>query len=350
MQDMAVATQLQSSKTEKIVLAESSKTAIPIAIYFNSQFFIQSISNMKDLNNEVDRITDLIENLAKKAFFENDKNAWSEAQNILYYWNRHDINRVNRLDLSSIAEELLRKKLINIEQKSMKKFEIDCFSQFSPEKAVKELRERALSHRINSHPLLNEMSKNGLPLDIVRIFINNYYVNNRLFHLFIITLCLFTPLERRTELANNFFDELGGGDNQLAHPVLFYKNFNTIGAPSEIVPLAESLYLTNAKLYAAYLLGNYHYGMGGFGCIELTMPEQMKKILKGLQLSGLPREDLEFWDIHITIDIGHGKAWFNEMLDLISTPEEAESCLNGGMYLLEARARMYDGIWNMMTR
>jgi len=180
-----------------------------------------------------------------------------------------------------------------------------------------------MSHRINSHPLLEEMNTQGLSKKCLKAFLENYYVNNRLFHVFIAALSLCTPMRKRTELANNFYDELGSGDSTMAHPVLFLKNFNSIRLPERITPEPESLSLVNAKTYAAFLCGDYHYGMGGFGFIELTMPNQMRKILNGLTKTGLPKKDLEFWETHITIDEKHGEAWFSEMADLITNETQA---------------------------
>lgn len=337
----------------KVLWQENSLSAIPIALSVPTDFLIQeSINDYNDALHLIKHLSPLVEKLAQEAFFQQQKSAWDDIQKILYLWNMEDLFRRNEITsgYKSIVQNILRKKIIDIKLAATNLPTFEFEGEFSPQKAVVQLADRASSHRINYHPLLAELEKNGLPLDGIKTFINNYFVNNRLFHLFIVTLSLFTPLERRTELANNFYDELGGGDNQLAHPILFLKNFNTMGRPHEIEPLPESLYLANEKLFAAYLSGDYHYGMGGFGCIELTMPNQMRKILNGLKLSNLPRKDLEFWEIHISIDIEHGKTWFNEMLNLITTPEEAQSCLQGGMALLDARASMYDGIWNCICK
>lgn len=342
--------QLATRPKKRIVWKENSLDSIPIILNIQEDFIIdQTISEHRHAFNIVETLLPSVTKLAECAFIHQEKSAWDEIQKILYLWNIQDIHRVNGAvskHYRSIVQDILRNKIIEIELQAVDTPILESKNNFTPKRAVAELAERANSHRINHHPLLNELNQNGLPHEAIKTFASNYYVNNRLFHLFIVTLGLFTPLERRTELANNFYDELGGGDSQMAHPLLFLKNFNTIGRPQEIEPFPESFHLANAKLYAAYLSGNYHYGMGGFGCIELTMPDQMRKILNGFQLSKLPRKDLEFWEIHISIDVEHGKTWFNEMLHLLKTPEEAQDCLSGGMALLEARAKMYDGIWN----
>ena len=291
-------------------------------------------------------LSDWIKEISYLAFVENRKEIWDLVQNILYYWNYRDLTRVARNNYSAFIENTLRKIVLDIQKENAINYRLDCASSFTPEKAVKELADRALSHRINDHELLETMNEQGLSIGKVKTFLENYYVNNRLFHLFICALTLCTPFSRRSDLANNFYDEMGAGDPALAHPTLFLKNFNGIagGIPKLITPLPGALSLANAKTNAAFLSGNYHYGMGGFGFIELTMPNQMKKILSGLQKSGIKRQDLEFWELHIKVDIVHGETWFSNMLEIIKTPEDALYCLQGGMSLLDARAKMYDEI------
>jgi hypothetical protein len=97
------------------------------------------------------------------------------------------------------------------------------------------------------------MQSSGLHKKALKAFLENYYVNNRLFHLFIAALSLSSPFNHRVELAGNFFDEMGEGDLSLAHPNLFLKNFNSFGVPSVISPEPEALHLVNAKTYAAFL-------------------------------------------------------------------------------------------------
>ena len=317
---------------------------VKISILLPHEFIIEGISNIDMAYEKITSLTPMIKKLADAAFIENDEQTWRVNQALMYYWNYRDLTRFNRtIDYTPLVEQGLRKILLKSQIDSLSEYKLECSDSFTPKKAIEELRERALSHRINHHPFLEELSEYGINQNRVKVFLENYYVNNRVFHLLIVALSLFSPLERRTELANNFYDEMGSGDSAMAHPVLFLKNFNTIGSPQFISPLAEALYLFNAKVYTAFLLGDCYYGMGGFGFIELSMPGQMKKILKGLEKSGLPRNDLEFWETHITIDIEHGKTWFHEMLDVIKTVDQAKKCLMGGMHLLDARAIMYDG-------
>lgn len=330
--------------TQDIALIEK-ECDVKVNLTLPEKFVVAGVQDIEEVQRRVNELSPLISSLAHSAFSKNNKSSWDLVQTLLYYWNYRDLLRIDRIkDNSPLVEYALRKIVLDEQIRNQPNYSLECFKHFTPEKAVEEMADKAYSHRINQHSLLTEMANNGIKAEAVKVFLENYYVNNRLFHLFIIALGLAAPLSRRTEIANNFFDEMGAGDHAMAHPNLFLKNFYTIGKPTSISPLPEALCLANAKMYAAFLCGDPHYGMGGFGYIELTMPEQMKKILSGLEKSGIPRSDLVFWETHISIDIEHGKAWFEEMLALIETPEQAQRCLTGGLTLLEARATMYDGI------
>lgn len=331
-----------------VEINENSETNIPILINIPQAWqFKQPITDLADVAKFTEEKIANLDQLLHSAFIENNKSAWDQVQQLLYVWNIKDITKQqNRNDYRYIAETILRDRIYSFVKQSKPKATLDCYANFTPERATQELFDKAHGHRINNHPLLLEMNKNGLPMEAVRTFLDNYYVNNRFFHLFVAIMSLFTPLERRTELANNFYDELGSGDSAMVHPILFLKNYATIGLSEKINPTTESLNLLNSKLNAAYLSGDYHYAMGGFGFIELTMPKQMEKIYAGFQNSKLPEKDLIFWKTHIIIDLEHGKTWFEEIRELLKHPDEAVSSLQGGLDLLEARARMYDGIWN----
>lgn len=297
---------------------------------------------------------DPVGELARDAFEAGDPLAWEKAQQLLYHWNLEDLERSTPAsDLGGYVRRGLRNELVAIEDAARRKAMADDLAAvdgLSVRQGLKLLAEAAHEHRINNHPLLTAMARNGLPLHAVRLFLENYYVNNRVFHLHMAAQSLAAPFETRAEIAQNFYDEMGEGDLTRAHPVLFLKNFRTLGRPETVRPMAEALYLLNAKIFCTSLAGDYAVGLGGFGFIELAMPDQMRLIRSGLKKSGLPEEDLEFWDVHITIDEAHGQGWLDEMEEVVQTPEQVCSALYGGLLLLEARAGVYDGVWRALSQ
>jgi pyrroloquinoline quinone (PQQ) biosynthesis protein C len=292
-----------------------------------------------------------LEALARRAFVEGDRASWEEAQRLLYRFNIEDLERRGAVtDPTRLLRQVLRNTLIELEEAATKPPpRLACLDRFTSEAAIQELYDIAKAHRINAHPLLQHMSKSGLRKEALRAFLENYYVNNRVFHLHIAALSLSSPLALRGEMYRNLNDELGHAIMDRAHPVIFLRNFNSIGRPAVIEPTAESLHLLNSKVYACFLCGDFRVGVGGMGFLELAMPAQMQQIHEGLRRSGLPEEDLEFWPLHVTIDERHGEDWFQHMREVIETPEHAIAVLKGGLRVLEARAGFYDGVWSLIS-
>jgi pyrroloquinoline quinone (PQQ) biosynthesis protein C len=285
--------------------------------------------------------------LAEKAFCKENSAAYEAVQHLLYHWNLDELERKSAVtDYSRLVRQVLRNRILEVEsQVSKQRYKLASWDNFTVEKGMEELKAAALGHRIHSHPLLDEMAARGLPKEGVQLFLDNYYVNNRVFHLHIAAQSLSAPFEMRAELYKNLYDELGSGEPSEAHPLLFMRNYRTLKPPKVIYPLTGSLGLLNTKIFHTFLSGSVLQGVGGLGFLELAMPDQMEKIFTGLKKSGLPSKDLIFWELHISLDKEHGESWFDEMAEIIKTREDAQAVLEGGLSLLDARADFYDAVW-----
>lgn len=312
------------------------------------QFSFRSATNLQEAEEIIHRQLPGIEALAHAAFDYDNPRAWTDAQNMLYHWNLDELERQSPVtDYSRLVRQVLRNRLLEIEEQGRKeRYLLECWDNFTPDTAIEELKAAAENHRIHSHPLLDYMAAVGLPSAAVQLFLDNYYVNNRVFHLHIAAQSLSAPFEMRAEMYQNLFDELGSGEPSEAHPLLFLRNYRTLKLPETIIPLTGSLFLLNTKIYHTFLSGNVLQGIGGLGFLELAMPAQMEKIFTGLKQSGLPVKDLIFWELHITLDQAHGESWFEEVREITRTREDAQALLKGGMSILDARTRFYDDVWD----
>jgi pyrroloquinoline quinone (PQQ) biosynthesis protein C len=294
-----------------------------------------------------------VEALARRAFAQRDPEAWYEAQSMLYHWNLQELERtVSVTDLSRLVTQVLRNTILEVQYDSSVTGTptLACWDRFDSETALVELREAAMAHRINSHPLLDHIEREGLTPDEMRIFLANYYINNRVFHLHVAAQSLSAPLEMRVDMYQNLYDELGRGSYEGAHPVLFLRNFQSIGKPEQVdSPLGGALNLLNTKIYLTFLSGDFRKGVGGLGFLELLMPNQMRKIYHGLLKSGLSEEETLFWKLHIEIDAQHGESWVSSMTPHVQTREHALSMLQGGLAMAEARASFYDSVWEAIS-
>jgi len=295
------------------------------------------------------RITDL----AIRAFKEGVPDAWYDIQCILYHWNLEELERTAAVtDFARTSRQILRNAILRVEEEVRRsELSLDCLSDFSSEKAINELEKIARDHQINTHPLLVHMEEVGLSKEECRLLLDNYYVNNRVFHLHIAAQSLSTPFELRAELYQNLYDELGTGTPSEAHPLLFLRSYKSLGGSDRVVePLIGAIHLLNTKIYHTLLSGNYRNGLGALGFLEITMPVQMRKLLSGFKKSGLTKDETIFWDLHISLDEEHGDAWFDEMKKILQTPEDALAILEGGQAVLDARCAFYDSVYNAVEK
>ncbi len=297
----------------------------------------------------IDAHEPIITDLAIRAFKDGDSDAWSDVQRILYHWNLEELERTAPVtSVARTVRQALRNAILRVEESVRQAvLSLDCLNSFTPEKAIEELERIARAHRINNHPLLTHMEETGLTKEECRMFLDNYYVNNRVFHLHIAAQSLSTPFELRAELYQNLYDELGTGTPSEAHPLLFLRSYKSLGGFDRVVePLIGAIHLLNTKIYHTLLSGNYRNGLGALGFLELTMPAQMRKLLAGFRKSGLTKEETIFWDLHISLDEEHGDAWFDEMKKVLATPEDALAILDGGKSVLDARSAFYDSVYD----
>lgn len=310
---------------------------------------IEKINSWQHMLDVVGKRLEALEPLAHRAFSENDYASWVKAQEILYHWNCESFHsRQDSQNLLHNAKMILRNYLVSYEQKELNKQHpviLDCFSDFTADRAIEELKNKAKAHPINKHPYLLAMQQYGLPQDKIRLFMDNWNTDSYIFHLYIAAQSINTPFEIRAELYYNLYQELGEGDIARAHPIIYAKNYQTLGKSIQVHPLPESLYVFNTQVYYTLLCGAYEKGLGGLGFIEVNVPEQVKMIYEGLKKSGMPEDDIEFWPLHISLDSEHGDAWFEEMRQIMTTPAAALAALEGGTRVLDARMRIFDGLY-----
>ena len=303
--------------------------------------------SLRDVAQIIEDKTPAITRLATAAFVDKDQLAWLNVQRLLYLWNVEELERTTSpvVDLSRTVRQGLRNAILRVEHRQdLSSVMLSGGGTADPERLLLELRERALSHRINTHPLLESMAENGLSKAALKLFLENYYVNNRVFHLHIAAQSLSSPLQMRTDMYKNLFDELGQGDATLAHPVLFLRNFAGLPPAGMFEPLAGALYLLNTKIYHTFLSGRFRQGLGALGFLEFAMPAQMEKLYAGILKAGVSKHNAHFWELHISLDKEHGHTWVADMLPYIADERDALEMLVGGLGVLDARAMFYDDV------
>jgi pyrroloquinoline quinone (PQQ) biosynthesis protein C len=287
---------------------------------------------------------DWLEELAHGAFQNKGGELWSAIQFMLFDLNLKMINGGFALGTQrSERAWMMRSTIERIEQLYLSKEAVPAELR-EPEVFLGWLKNRIAAHRVNHHPLFDHFDADALSREELRYFLANYRVNMQRFHLHVAAYSLIVPFEMREELYHNLHDEFGQGDFRKAHPNLFEPLMNHFGGAREEDVNPETCHLLNTKINLCWFADGLHYGLGGMGALELSIPAQQRRILAHLRRIGLSKELVEFFVVHCECDEDHGDGWFAAGMPYMVAREDFQRVFTGAMRMLDARAGVYDGI------
>ncbi len=285
-----------------------------------------------------------IEDVVREACLNRGSQIWGDLQTSLFRMNLKLMKE--GFSLGSSRAELewkIRGIVEEIETRQLQLAEIpDNFRD--AEEFIHWLKEKIYMHRVNHHDLFDYFDNDDLNDEEIRYFLSNYRVNMQRFHLHVAAYSLFVPFRMREELYENLHDEFGQGNFEQAHPNLFEPLMDHFGGVKPDDWNAETYHLLNTKINLCWFSNGLHYGMGGMGALELSIPAQQRKVLANLRRRGLSEKLVEFFVVHCELDEDHGDGWFAAGLPYIDTKADMEKVYVGAMRMLEARAGVYDGV------
>ena len=288
----------------------------------------------------------LKEDLLHEAFRNKGQQTWRELQVLLFKMNLRMMDQGFGVGTARGENDWAMRNMIErIEQQYLSKEQVPSEIKNSDEFMVW-LKERIASHRVNHSELFDLFDNDDLSDEDLRFFLANYRVNMQRFHLHVAAYSLVVPFEMREELYENLHDEFGEGDFSKAHPNLFEPLMDHFGGAKEEDINPETCHLLNTKINLCWFADGLHYGLGGMGALELSIPLQQRRVLAHFRRRGLSEKLVEFFVVHCECDEDHGEGWFAAGMPHMNTHEEFQKVFDGAMRMLEARAGVYDGILN----
>jgi hypothetical protein len=151
--------------------------------------------------------------------------------------------------------------------------------------------------------------------------------------------------QAKLELARNYWDELGRGDERAMHGVMLDRlSAELCLSPSPASTVWEALALSNLMVALAANRRYTHHSLGALGVIELTAPDRVALVDHGLQRCGVSAHARRYFTVHATLDIRHSQAWNREVLHPIvaAEPRAARAIAEGALMRLEAGRRCFE--------
>lgn len=216
------------------------------------------------------------------------------------------------------------------------------------------IRDLCASHSFAGHALFDFLEHEADHDQIADFFLHEATLVLRFCDLIVLSL-LGADEEVRSELAVNFWDEVGEGAYQNRHTELFKQLLRHTGVEIPEAQLtAETLSerldwpgLAGYNLYVFFGLHrrNYFRYIGGMGVAEYMDPPQYVKVLRGCRRVGLSdRKALAYYAGHAELDIEHGEAWFTKVMGPLVRryPEARHEMVEGALMRINTTADYYD--------
>jgi hypothetical protein len=152
------------------------------------------------------------------------------------------------------------------------------------------------------------------------------------------------PARAKLEMARNYWDELGHGDQRSMHSELLHRVTVELGLAGSLDSTVwEALALGNLMVGLAANRRYAYHSLGALGIVELTAPTRVSLIDQGLRRIGINARSRRYFTVRTTLDVHHARAWITEVIHpLVATePRAARSLAEGALMWLAGSARCY---------
>jgi hypothetical protein len=152
------------------------------------------------------------------------------------------------------------------------------------------------------------------------------------------------PTGPKLELARNYWDEMGRGQDKGMHGPMLAELVETLGLDPQIETTAwESLALANAMTAMATARRYAWHSVGALGAIELTAPGRSACVAQGLKRVGLSGKERRYFALHAVLDVKHSADWNREAIRpaVAQDPRRAAAMAEGALIRLTCGARCF---------
>ena len=188
-----------------------------------------------------------------------------------------------------------------------------------------------LKHPSSIHPIFEHLSENCTFEEMSYFFSQEVTIDPRFDDLIALMQIGIKDQSIKMELASNFWDEMGNGELEDVHTIMFSKLYDSLAIFKEgetfndVLERAswQSLASGNTLLYGVLHRQNFSVSLGSLGTVEMISPHRFRRLVKGFKRLGLSDEASRYHETHIRIDARHGSAWLHQAI--VPTIEEDAS-------------------------
>ncbi|WP_069039616.1 iron-containing redox enzyme family protein [Methyloversatilis sp. RAC08] len=160
------------------------------------------------------------------------------------------------------------------------------------------------------------------------------------------------PRQAKLELARNYWDEMGRGNEDGMHGPMLEETARALNLKPEYANTVwAALALANLMLALASNRRYAWQSIGALGAVEMTAPGRVGLVNDGLKRLGVPTQARRYFQLHAGLDVQHSLCWNREVIrPLVSAdPSLARPIAEGALLRLRFGARCFaqyrDELW-----
>lgn len=208
---------------------------------------------------------------------------------------------------------------------------------------------------ILSHPFLAKLREGSLSREGLQFFVEQYHVYNSYFPRLLGALAAnITDDATRMPIVENLWEEHGSGVMENSHRVLFERFAEAVGVTRS--DLAEVEPLSTTAICCEHLLDTCldddfitSLGVLGPGTEYFTNDEYLL-IVEGLRkYDFLSEKDIEFWNVHITLDEDHYSDMVSAIVPWCQSAENRHKIKVGARKAIDLEILFWDGLWEHIS-
>ncbi|OEJ24415.1 hypothetical protein BGM19_29275 [Streptomyces agglomeratus] len=208
------------------------------------------------------------------------------------------------------------------------------------------LKQLARGHRVFKHPYYHEFIRNQADADDLRNYVMQESVVDGRFDDLLAMMQVGTSGRAKMEIAANFWDEMGNGDPDQVHTLLFNKIYEVFEIPPEELErslTANALLSGNLAVMLSRYRKFYPEAVGFLGMTEWMVPDRFVQVVHAWERLGLPDIGIVYHRLHITVDSQHAAGWFhNVVLPAAESAHMRRAIARGTLWRLNSSARYLD--------
>jgi hypothetical protein len=152
------------------------------------------------------------------------------------------------------------------------------------------------------------------------------------------------PSRPKLEMARNYWDEMGQGNESGMHGPLLHVLARELKLPEDGDVAWPALALGNLMVALATARHYAYQSIGALGVIELTAPGRAECVNAGLKRLGVAGCARRYFALHATLGVRHSQSWNREVLAPLveRMPETALPIAEGALLRLRAGQRCFE--------